>query len=192
MEITLGRRAVLASSTSAPSASTPSLQAALRAGGVTLYLRHPATDRGGVDDAHSPREQQRLLSPEGEQQARDLGGAFERLGATPGRVLTSPSWRCRDAATLAFGRGEVDWGLQALLQDTDTRPERERYGAAMVATVVPDGQVTVLIGHSSNIVAATGVSLPEGGGVLVRGDGERAQVLGALTPTDWAVWASEG
>lgn len=150
---------------SEPTASGPEdLIAALRAGAVVLYLRHPATDRGGVDDAHAPREQQRLLSAQGEQQARDWGATFAREGITAGRVLTSPSWRCRDAADLAFGRHEVDWGIQALLQDTDTRPEREAYARDLLAEPVPEGQVLVLVGHSSNIAAATGRACPRAAG----------------------------
>ena len=151
---------------SEPAAAEPTasgcedLIAALRAAGVALYLRHPATDRGGVDDAHAPREQQRLLSAEGERQARDWGATFEHHGITAGRVLTSPSWRCRDAADLAFGRHEVDWGIQALLQDTGTRPEREAYARDLLAEPVPEGQVLVLVGHSSNIAAATGRACP--------------------------------
>lgn len=175
-----------------PSATAPAaserdeLVAALRTGGVALYLRHPATDRGGVDDARAPREQQRLLSAEGEQQARDLGAAFSAQHINPGRVLTSPSWRCRDAAELAFGRHEVDWGIQALLQDTDSRSEREQYARDLLAQPVPAGEALVLVGHSSNISAVSGVSLPEGAGVVLRPAPDGPTVLGTLTPTDWA------
>lgn len=78
--------------TAAPTASErDALVEQLRAGGVALYLRHPATDRGGIDDAHAPREEQRLLSTDGEKQARDLGATFTRQGIVAGRVLTSPS-----------------------------------------------------------------------------------------------------
>lgn len=151
-----------------------------------LYLRHPATDRGGVDDAHAPREEQRLLSADGERQARDLGAAFTRQGIVAGRVLTSPSYRCRDAADLAFGRHEVDWGIQSLLQDTDTRPEREQYARDLLAQPMPAGEVLVLIGHSSNIAAATGANLAEGAGVVVTPSPDGPVVLGTLTPSDWA------
>lgn len=178
--------------TAAPATPTgrDGLVAALRAGGVALYLRHPATDRGGVDDARAPRSQQRLLSPEGQQQARDLGAALRAHSVTAGRILTSPSWRCRDAATIAFGRGEVDWGIQALLQDTATRDERADYARDLLSRSIPRGQVLVLIGHSSNISAATGERVAEGAGVVTRPDGRGSYAaIGTLTPADWAALA---
>lgn len=91
---------------------------ALTAGGVVLYLRHPATARGGVDSPDWPREQQRLLSAEGEQQARDLGAAFRAHGWTVHEVLSSPSYRCRDAADLAFGSHKVEPLLTGLLSES--------------------------------------------------------------------------
>ncbi|WP_106849844.1 histidine phosphatase family protein [Blastococcus sp. Marseille-P5729] len=66
---------------------------------------------------NDPREQQRLLSAEGEQQAANLGAAFTAHAITAGELLTSPFWRCQDAATIAFGRGEVDDQLMGLLSD---------------------------------------------------------------------------
>lgn len=80
----------------------------------------------------------------------------------------------------------MDWGIQALLQDTDTRGEREAYARDLLAQPVPAGEVLVLIGHSSNIVAATGVNLVQGAGVVVTPGPDGPVVLGTLTPSDWA------
>lgn len=48
------------------------------------------------------------------------------------------------------------------------------------------GEVLVLIGHSSNISALSGVSLAEGAGVVLRPGSGGPTVLGTLTPADWA------
>ena len=105
---------------------------ALTAGGVVLYLRHPATTRGGTDSPDWPRERQRLLSAEGEQQARDLGAAFQAHGWTVHEVLSSPSWRCRDAAQIAIGDYRAATGASV------------SEGAGVITGIDDTGEVRVL------------------------------------------------
>lgn len=160
---------------------------ALTAGGVVLYLRHPATARGGVDSPDWPREQQRLLSAEGEQQARDLGAAFRAHGWTVHEVLSSPSYRCRDAADLAFGSHKVEPLLTGLLSESgEGEDELREHSHQLVRTAVPAGRVLVAIGHSSNIRAATGANLGKGDGVITRLDATgEVQVIGTLDARQW-------
>ncbi|HHV19928.1 MAG TPA: histidine phosphatase family protein [Propionibacterium sp.] len=161
---------------------------ALMAGGVVLYLRHPATTRGGTDSPDWPRERQRLLSAEGEQQARDLGEAFKVHGWQVHEVLSSPSWRCRDAADLAFGDYRVEPLLTGLLSESgETEDALRAYSQELVRTQVPAGRVLVAIGHSSNIRAATEASVSEGAGVITRvDDGGEVQVVGTVDAQGWA------
>lgn len=192
----------LASSSSAEPTTTPgvtndskagaALLEAMQAGGVVLYLRHPATDRGGTDSAALPREQQRLLSALGEQQAAELGQSFTRHGIGTEDVLTSPLWRCQDAARIAFGDYRVEPLLEGLLAEVsgNTDEARINFSLELLRKAVPDGQVRVLVGHTSNILQTTGVRIEEASGVLVRPDGQSSfTVLGTLTAADWAAWA---
>lgn len=161
---------------------------ALAAGGVLLYLRHPATDKGGTDSPDDPRDKQRNLSAEGIQQAKDWGAAVTAQEWSVGEVLSSPSWRCQDAAKLAFGQYQVENGLIGILSTSRHGSEASRrdYSAALMRQTVPAGTVRVAVGHSSNISSATGESVGEGGGVVVRPGGSGFEVVGVLDADDWA------
>lgn len=177
----------------APAAPELALLQALRAGGLVLYFRHGATDTGGVDRIDWPRSRQRLLSPEGQAQARAVGQVFERHRIGIEEVLASPFARCHDFAQIAFGRVQDDRQLLGLLSQDSGRQQRIDYSLALLRRGVPPGRNRVMVGHSSNIREATGVSLPEGGAVLVRPDAgaERGfTVLGQLLAADWYVLAA--
>jgi phosphohistidine phosphatase SixA len=89
-------------------AADPALLGALRGGGVVVVLRHAITDRGQQDRGDlSDRAAQRNLSAAGRAQARDIGRAMAGLGVKLGQVLTSPVFRARDTAELAFGARAV-------------------------------------------------------------------------------------
>ena len=88
----------------APAADAPALLKALQAGGLVVYFRHGATNQVGVDRIDWPRSRQRLLSAEGETQARTVGQVFQRHRLGVDEVLASPFARCHDFAQIAFGR----------------------------------------------------------------------------------------
>ena len=181
-----------ASGTPGVSEGASELIKAMQAGGVVLYLRHPATDRGGTDSAALPREQQRLLSELGEQQAKNIGDTFTTNGMTTEDVMTSPLWRCQDAAAIAFGDYRVEPLLEGLLAEVsgNTDEARINFSLEKLRAEVPAGQVRVMIGHTSNILQTTGVRIEEASGVLVRPDGAgQFAVLGTLTAADWEAFA---
>ena len=155
-------------------------------GGLVVYFRHGATTWSGVDQIEWPRERQRLLSPAGEAQARTIGAVFKRHSVPVGEVLASPFARCRDMAEIAFGRVEVHMELLGLLSEEDGQSERGQFSMALLRRSVPQGTNRIIVGHQSNISRTTGVSVPEGGAVIVRpnGSGEFV-VLGRLLPPDW-------
>lgn len=168
------------------------LAEALRGGGLVVYFRHGATTWSGVDRVDWPRERQRLLSPQGEAQARAVGDAFRRHGLPVGEVLASPFARCRDMAEIAFGRVEERRELIGLLSDGEGRQERIDYSLALLRAAVAGGANRIVVGHSSNIREAAGTDLPEGGAVVVRPDGTGGfGVLGILLPEDWADLAAD-
>lgn len=202
MHSALARRTVLGAALSCPlwpalaqpgAADPPALLKALQAGGLVVYFRHGATDRGGVDRADWPRSRQRLLSPEGEAQARTVGEVFRRHRLGVAEVLASPMARCHDFARIAFGRVRDDALLLGLLTQDAGRQPRIEHSLALLRQAVAAGHHRILVGHSSNIQSSTGIFPPEGGAVLARPDGGAGQgftVLGELRPHDWAALAT--
>lgn len=160
---------------------------ALRQGGLVVYFRHGATTWSGVDQVDWPRERQRLLSPEGVAQARVIGEVFRRHALPVGEVLASPFARCRDMAEIAFGRVEERTELLGLLSEDKDQSKRIEFSRSLLRRTVPAGDNRVIVGHSSNISRSSGVSLPEGGAVIVRpgGGADEFSVLGSLSPEDW-------
>ena len=165
---------------------------ALKDGGLIVFFRHGATDRGGVDNINLPRDQQRQLSDEGKAQARAVGETFRRHNIGVGEVLSSPYARCHDFAQIAFDRVEDDWLLLGLLSQSEGRQARVDHVLALLRQPLDAGQNRVLVAHTSNIAETTGVSLPEGGAVVVQPDAQAANgftVLGRLLPEDWRALA---
>ena len=165
---------------------------ALRRGGTVVYFRHGATDKGGVDRIEWPRNRQRLLSAEGEAQARAVGEVFARHGLVAGEVETSPFARCHDFAEIAFGRVQDDPLLLGLLSEDTDRQARIDHSLARLRAPVAMKENRILVGHSSNIRATTGASLAEGAAVITRRNEGHAQgfvVPGVLTPEDWQALA---
>lgn len=161
------------------------LYTALKEGGLVIYFRHGRTNKGGVDRIEWPREQQRLLSQEGELQARQIGEAFKRHGFAIGEVLSSPFARCSEMAQIAFGRTEHKMELLGILSDSSGREARINYSQALVNQSVPAGQNRIIVGHSSNIRESSGQSIAEGDAVVLRPRPQGAEVLAVLSPEDW-------
>lgn len=157
------------------------LVAALREGGLVLYLRHTETTENGTDDLGSPGScaGQRMLTAAGQQAARDLGEAIEQLQVPVGTVLASPLCRTVETAELAFGRTETD---RALLPEVEDRQETRR----LLAQVPDEGTNTVLVGHVTTLREAAGAQPREGGTVVFRPDGDGDfLVVGEIAPGGW-------
>ena len=163
------------------------LLTAMKSGGVVVYFRHGATDRGGYDDYTAPRSEQRLLSDEGEAQSRRIGEAFRRHDIDATRILATPYARTQDMARLAFGHHDVV--EPRLLEEGEQGSLDYRYLMSLLRAPLPSGQNLVIMSHSDALRAVTGVSLTEGGSVVVR-PGADPVVLGVLTPDDWAALAA--
>jgi broad specificity phosphatase PhoE len=86
----------------------------LRAGELVLACRHAITDGSRRDSQpvdYDDPSTQRVLSSEGEAQARTLGRTLRRLDVPVGEVLASPYARAMDSGRLGFGRVEASEGL---------------------------------------------------------------------------------
>jgi phosphohistidine phosphatase SixA len=176
--------------------------AALRGGGLVIYLRHTRTDWDQnarelewVDELLATRDEglfgqcdrQRLLNDEGRADARRIGDAIRGLGIPIGRVLTSAWCRTRETADLAFGGGEV---AADRLWDTGYLPtdERKHYRdvlKGMLGQSPGGGTNTVLVGHMPQLADAAGVSLSEGEAAIVRPQGGSFKVVARVGVDAW-------
>lgn len=161
----------------------------LREGGYVLYFCHAATEPGGLDGPETlgHREAQRNLSEEGRAQAVAIGEAFRELRIPVGEVLSSPYFRARDTAMLAFGRAEPTGELLGLRSDGGVRHrQREADLMRLLSTRPPAGSNTVLVGHASNAEEYVGISLEEGEAAVVEplGDGDFGFVA-RVSPEEW-------
>jgi broad specificity phosphatase PhoE len=136
----------------------------LRAGGLVLLMRHASTTEGLGDPKDFKLGEcstQRNLSERGRDEARQVGERFRQERVAVAKVFTSPWCRCRDTATLAFGRAE-DWTpLSSAFDFPHQEPEftervKKRIGS--YAAKRPAG-VVVMVTHNVNIAALSRYSV---------------------------------
>jgi phosphohistidine phosphatase SixA len=162
----------------------------LRSGGLTIYFRHAATVPGSDADLENLDNcpAQRNLSDLGREQAQVIGEAFRRLEIPVGRVLSSRLCRCRDTATIAFGRAEQSLDITSLPQASNEAEKARRTGALrqLLATPPPSGQNTVLVAHLFNVFAAAETNLAEGEAAIFEPlGGEQFRLVAKVTPDEW-------
>ncbi|MCU0987181.1 MAG: histidine phosphatase family protein [Acetobacteraceae bacterium] len=172
-----------------PARADASLIGALRAGGCVVYIRHAITDRSQVDTGDlTRREGQRNLSAEGRAQAQAIGRAIVRLGIPIGAVLTSPVFRARDTAELAFGtsRTRIDEVLTADDYTPDSRLLAQRIAETRRRLTLPPASGNdILVGHIVPLGMVLGRSLgqaefAEGTLALFRPGGAAPDLMGFL------------
>ena len=145
-------------------------------GGFVLLIRHASTEPGQGDPPGFRLEDcatQRNLSAQGREEARRLGARVRASRVPIERVYTSPWCRCRETATLAFGRAD-DWQPLASIFDFPEREsdytERVRKRIASYSRRDLRGNV-VMVTHNVNIAALTRESVAPAEIVVVRGEG---------------------
>jgi phosphohistidine phosphatase SixA len=150
--------------------------AALRQGGHVAFIRHEATQPGLGDPPGYRLEDcssQRNLSIEGREAAKRLGERLRAEGVAVDKVYTSPWCRCRDTATLAFGKAD-DWdALSSFFDDPSQEPkrtERVKNRIGTYSTRKPKG-IVVMVTHHVNIQALTHQAVGPGEIVVARPDG---------------------
>lgn len=150
--------------------------AALKAGGHVALIRHEATEPGTGDPPGYRLEDcatQRNLSAAGREAARRMGERLRAEGVAIEKVYSSPWCRCRDTATLAFGKAD-DWdALSSFFDDRSREPkltERVKNRIGLYSTKRPKGTV-VMVTHHVNIQALTREAVGQGEIVVVRPDG---------------------
>jgi virginiamycin B lyase len=170
---------------------SPGSAGEIKRGGVTLVIRHAATDYSKLDEEPvdlADCRTQRNLSAQGRAEARAIGRHIRRLGARIGRVLASPFCRTRDTARLAFGRYVVSRALlNTIDSDHDAAWRRQIQAArALLGRVPARGTVDVLVTHGSVITDATRAVVEEGETLIVRPAGRsRFRYVDRVLASEW-------
>lgn len=161
----------------------------LREGGTVMFIRHADTAGQQCDAYSEEREGQRNISPVGRDQATALGQQIAALGIPVSEpILTSPVFRARDTAELAFGAGRVKV-TSSLLADDYAGGRLEwvlSEHLRLFSEPVPRGENRVLVGHRGPVQmilgnVVTGTRLPEGGVLVLEPRGPAgAEVLGVV------------
>jgi phosphohistidine phosphatase SixA len=168
----------------------------LRGGGYVIYFRHGATDDAGRSDYEADLarcDTQRNLSAQGRAQAEQIGRALHALGVPVGPVISSPYCRCKETASLAFGRFQIDPDLY--FEFNASPQERKRLADVLrhlLATRTPAGVNAVIIAHSANLREAAGIwPKPEAVAYvfLPLGNG-RFKAVAKVLPGEWQSVAS--
>lgn len=154
-----------AAAATADGAEAASLVAALRAGGVVAVLRHSITDRSQSDGGDlADRSRQRNLSAAGREQAARIGRAVSALRIPIGEVLTSPVFRARDTAEIAFGARAR---IEPMLTADDYTPDAAQLArqiawlrARALRPSAPDA-TDILVGHIVPVGMALGRGLAQ-------------------------------
>jgi len=165
----------------------------LRSGGYVIVFRHSITDMAQRDsdvENFEDRSAQRNLNKEGEAQAARIGKAIAELRIPIGTVLSSPMWRCRDTAQIAFGRH------QPVPELFRRGPEYRAKRLVLLGTKPEEGKDMVLVTHQDLLIPIiSGLrrdQLKEGDAFIVKPLGEGAfDIVAQVTPEDWERMAVE-
>jgi phosphohistidine phosphatase SixA len=179
------------------------LASALRAGGLVLYVRHPATESQQADaeeiDFTNCRTQ-RNLSDAGRRTAREVGAALRDMGVTIGRIVTSEYCRAREAAVLmGLSAAEADGALNdggRMLAKGPASPQAEAL-RTMLRTAPEPGRVTVIVAHRPNIADAAGAAFADIAEAEIIAFQPMAvapgfQAIGRIRPADWPALLQAG
>lgn len=102
-----------------------SLLQVLKQGGYTIMLRHARTDRSYMDDPRTAplddRTKQRNLSDAGVADAKAIGLVMRNAGIPIGEIVSSPMFRSKETAQMAFGEPALSAELMSLTATAEQR-----------------------------------------------------------------------
>jgi phosphohistidine phosphatase SixA len=140
--------------------------------GYVLLMRHALAPGIGDPENFNVNDcsTQRNLSEQGRQDAQDIGAWLQRREVKIFRVESSRWCRAKETAQLLnIGTVRPNKNLDSLFRDAD--PLASPQTANIRKRIINHRKVRgllVLVGHSVNIQALTGISLESGEGVLIR------------------------
>ena len=142
----------------------------LKRGGYVILMRHGAVD-SMTHSTHPNADfegcaSQNNLSPQGQEEAKQMGRAFKKKHIPIAAVLAGPYCRAQDTARIAFGRVQV-WPALDLQTDLPEEEAAKRMAEVSARIAQFKGQKNlVLVTHKPNIDALT-MELIEPGTVLI-------------------------
>jgi hypothetical protein len=164
------------------------LVAALRAGGLTLYFRHTATDFSQNDRAmtgYGECATQRNLSEAGRAQARETGEAIRALGLPVGEVIASPFCRTMETGRLMFGRAEPSTVVRGYEGMSPANADYTKL-VALLASPPEAGKLRMITSHGNPFRAVAGPPhLAEGEAAVLKPAGEDFVVIARIKRGDW-------
>ncbi|WP_299655689.1 histidine phosphatase family protein [uncultured Jannaschia sp.] len=189
-ELRLVLTTLLSLACASPAFAQQDLIARMQSGGTVVFLRHAETDYSQIDTGRlDDRAGQRNLSEAGRAQARELGAAFEALDIEFAHVRTSPVYRARDTAELAFGPDAIEVTMDLVADDYAGGNLRDMIAATrgLLATEPPEGENLLLVGHRTPLEMVTGdgfpdTILPEGAMAVFAPGGGVTRLLGTVSP----------
>ena len=163
---------------------------ALRAGGLTLYFRHTATDFSQNDRAMTGYDDcatQRNLSEAGRVQAREIGEAIRTLGLPVGEVIASPYCRTMETGRLMFGRAQASTIVRGYDGMSAAIADYTKLGALLASP--PDaGTLRMITSHGNPFRAVAGPPhLDEGEAAVLKPEGADFVVVARIRRGDWAL-----
>lgn len=124
---------------------------------------------------------QRNLSGDGREQARRLGAQLKAAGVQPTQILSSQWCRCMQTGEL-LGLGPVT-GFEPInsvwTQSDELLQRRTRDTLSMLETLKAEDKL-ILVTHSVNITALTGLGTASGAGWIFKVEDGRVNVVGAI------------
>ncbi len=152
---------------------------------IVVVLRHGEVGPGDSThfDASGRCQGERMLTPQGQQQARAVGQLFASKGLTPERVqvVASAMCRTRDTAQLAFGQTQTDPALREFLSGGGERMNEATDAAEGWIKRLRGDRPVILVTHLPNIDALTGEQPSYGEAVVAESAPDGAlNVLGIL------------
>ena len=163
-----------------------------RAGGLTLYSRHTATDfsrddvksRSATDCAN-----QRPLVDAGRDDARAIGAAIRALRIPIGDVLASPTCRTVETAQLIYGRATPTPAVRGSSSDgASDRWESVR----LLLRTAPTRTNRAIASHGNPIFAVAGAPyLHEGETLVIKSIGNDFEIIARLDRTAWTRLATQ-
>jgi broad specificity phosphatase PhoE len=167
----------------------------LRLGGYVIVLRHGATTSDRVDPMSNPMNRtaaaaERQLTEQGRAQAQSIGQQLRKLNVPVGLVLTSTTQRAVETAMLLGFDGVAANSDLAEGASADENHRRAQAFRALVATLPPPDNNTVIVTHKPNIVEAFGEDLSdmrEGEAAVFEPDGHgRFRLIDRVQAAEWS------
>lgn len=166
---------------------------ALRAGGLTLYFRHTATDFSQSDRAMTSQGEcaaQRNLSEAGRAQAREIGESIRALKLPVGEVIASPFCRTLETGRLMFGRAEPSTVVRGYEGLSSSNADYTKL-TALLASPPKAGTLRIITSHGNPFRAVAGPPhLDEGEAAVLKAAGDDFVVVARIKRGDWASLAA--